>query len=373
VKSLKLSQSAGRITVLNWCLLMRLGLLNASTVFAYLRSKRLLDQDAVDQIRVLDLSRRNHNLAVTMEGGPSWFIKQLQYDTPEVVASLAREASCYQAAREGGPLASLESLMPRCAEFDAANSILILQCLDGVDAAEADRRAGPFSQQVAKVIGRLVATLHAATPCAVSISASKLFPQDLPWVLRPSCNAPSGSRRSQFLSLFETDRAVERALGELRGSWRRDTLIHGDTRLENFIFCSPAEDQADFEGKLVDWELADIGDAAWDCAGVMQHYWTQWTTVTPSDPQVWKALSSALAAFWIAYTTLRGVEEQDSGRLFRRATLFTGARLIQTAYEQSASSGGTAPVVQRLSRLASLLLVDPRQALQGFEWCRDAA
>src|SRR3954452_23649249 len=98
---------------------MRLPLLTADTAANYLRERGLATVDHGVPLRVRDLSRRNHNLAVEIDGRACWLIKQIQYDTPEVVASLAREARCYQAAEGNGPLASLRALMPRCAHFDS--------------------------------------------------------------------------------------------------------------------------------------------------------------------------------------------------------------------------------------------------------------
>jgi aminoglycoside phosphotransferase (APT) family kinase protein len=229
---------------------------------------------------------------------------------------------------------------------------LVLDFLDGVNAAEAHLRVGPFETRVAEELGRVLCKIHRTTPLGS-------FPQELPWVLRPLDNGWRASARSRFLALFHADGAVAHALEELRGSWRADTLIHGDARPENFVLCRP------FDAKLVDWELADRGDAAWDCANVMQYYWSQWAALGAAggraEPEMWNALAVALQSFWAAYSS------EPSERLFGRATRFTGARLIQTAYEQFASSGSWTHVVERVSRLACLLLTETDQALKGFE------
>ncbi|MGH9694429.1 MAG: hypothetical protein ACRD5Z_09825, partial [Bryobacteraceae bacterium] len=118
-----------------------------------------------------------------------------------------------------------------------------------------------------------------------------------------------------------------------------------------------------FDLRLVDWELADAGDAAWDCANVMQYYWGQWVSVGAPGPEAWNALAAALRNFWSAYS---GGDEGAQPR-FGRATRFTGARMIQTAYEQFVSAGAWTPMVERISRLACLLLTGTDQALKGFE------
>jgi hypothetical protein len=333
---------------------MRLPLLDAATVASYLGERGLAALHRGEPIQVRDLSRRNHNLAVEIDGRAVWLVKQIQYDTPEVVASLAREAHCYQAAEGDGPLAALRPLMPECAHFDSVHSILVLGFLDGVNAAEAHLRVGPFEGRVAEELGRAVGQVHRAEPLGS-------FPRELPWVLQSLGSGWRGSGRSRFLALFHADYAVARALEELRGSWRADTLIHGDARPENFVLCRP------FHAKLVDWELADAGDAAWDCANVTQYYWRQWACLGAAGPESWNALTTVLQSFWGAYSSVR---EGPRG-LFDSAIRFTGARLIQTAYEEFASARVWTPAVERVAHLAFLLLTETGQALKGFEACRD--
>jgi aminoglycoside phosphotransferase (APT) family kinase protein len=326
---------------------MRLPLLTAETVAGYLRERGLATADHGAPVRVRDLSRRNHNLAVEIDGRTVWLVKQIQHDTPEVVASLAREAQCYRAAEGDGPLADLRPFMPNCAHFDSLHSILVLGFLDGVNAMDAHSHVGPFEARVAEELGRVLGRLHSATPIAS-------LPGDLPWVLRPLDRGWRASARSRFLAFFHSQSEVARVLEELRGSWQRNTLIHGDARPENFVLCRP------FAAKLVEWELADRGDAAWDCANVMQYYWSQWASLAGPAPEAWNALAGALQSFWAAYG-------DGSRSSFDRATRFTGARLIQTAYEQFASAGAWTPAVERAARLAWLLLTRTDDALQGFE------
>jgi hypothetical protein len=331
---------------------MALPLLNADTAAAYLRDRGLTELQRDEPVQVRNLSRRNHNLAVEIGGRAVWLVKQIQHHTPEVVASLAREAYCYYAAENGGPLAPLHTLMPRCAYFDSAHSILVIGFLEGINAADAQERVGPFDAHLPQELGRVLARVH-RTP------APSRFPRQLPWVLQPPDDRWRFSARSRFLALFHADRAVARALAGLRDSWRANTFIHGDARPENFVF-SPA-----FEVRLVDWELADVGDAVWDCANVMQYYWTRWVSMGwPSIgwplPEAWNALTCALQSFWMTYN-------EGSRQPLDRVTRFTGARLIQTAYEHFASAGGVTAVVERLVRLANLLLVQTDQALRGFE------
>jgi hypothetical protein len=340
--------------------------LTSTSVLGYLRERDLLDDVPAERISVTEMIRRNLNLAVSVDGRPAWFVKQIQYGTPEVIASQRREARCYQIAQETPSLSRLRALMPHCVLFDAERFILVLECLDGVNAAEAHVQVGAFNGQVAGILGGRLALLHATSPLALRSALRTLLPAELPWVLQPSTHRVPLSQRAAYLAQFETEVALAREIAELRDNWCGDTLIHGDARLENFYLCRPANDEAELDTRVVDWELADIGDAAWDCAGVMQHYWQEWIRETPASPERWEALRGAIERFWAAYAAGRGEDPQPGGPAFRRATRLTGVRLIQTSYEHFARSGSWTPMVERCARTAQLLLTDTDTALHGF-------
>lgn len=63
------------------------------------------------------------------------------------------------------------------------------------------------------------------------------------------------------------------ALDSLLSSWQFETLIHGDMRWEN---CLVRTDRDTIH--FVDWELANLGDGAWDVAGIL-HSSLVWSPV----------------------------------------------------------------------------------------------
>ena len=345
---------------------MILASLTSTSVVGFLRERNLLDDVPAGRVSVTEMIRRNLNFAVSVDGRPAWFVKQIQYGTPEVITGQRREARCYQIARETPSLSRLRALMPHCVLFDAERSILVLECLDGVNAAEAHVQVGAFDGRVAAILGGRLALLHATSPAALRSPLRTLLPAELPWVLQQPTDRAHLSQRAAYLAQFKTEVALIREIAELRDNWSRDTLIHGDTRLENFYFCRPANDEAELDTRIVDWELADIGDAAWDCAGVMQNYWQEWIRETSATLQRWEALRGAIERFWAAYAAGRGNDPKPGGPAFRAATRLTGVRLIQTSYEHFARSGSWTPMIERCVRTARLLLTNTDAALRGF-------
>jgi aminoglycoside phosphotransferase (APT) family kinase protein len=338
---------------------MRFPLLNSHYIVGYLAERGLLNVEDAKCVTVSEVPRRNHNLSVCIDGVPRWFVKQIRDHTPEVVASLRREAACYHIARQNPKLAPLNALMPQCDFYDAEYSILVIEHLRGVNAAEAHLATDPFDLRIAGLLGHSIAVLHGMTAAAVASPLRTQLQGRLPWPLVASESAIVSSRRSRLLTVFaEPSTATSHALAALRKAWQRDSFIHGDTRLENFMLCRPLNDHGDLDMRVVDWELADIGDAAWDCAGVLQHYWLAWLNAG-SGADTWPNLRAAIESFWNAYGG-------RSGSL-RRTLAFTGARLIQTAYEHAESQRANADLIDRLGRAAALLLVRPDEALKGFQ------
>ena len=117
----------------------------------------------------------------------------------------------------------------------------------------------------------------------------------------------------------------------------------------------------------MDWELVDVGDRAWDCAGVMQHYWYKWISTTPQSLETWEDLQRVIEHFWAAYDPGPESQPLPTNPFFLKVIRLTGARLIQTSYEHFRRSRRWTPEVQRCAWLAQLLLTETKSALAGFE------
>ena len=63
----------------------------------------------------------------------------------------------------------------------------------------------------------------------------------------------------------------QRALTNCDDEWQQDSLIHGDIKFTNCIVFPQSGGTLGF--RIVDWELADWGDAAWDVGGVFRRTW----------------------------------------------------------------------------------------------------
>jgi aminoglycoside phosphotransferase (APT) family kinase protein len=333
---------------------MLISLLDARGVAAYLADRGLIARDFEPRISVSIISRRNHNLIVRLDGEPTWFVKQIRHPLPEIVESLRREAACYHTASQVAALAPLAELMPRCAFYDPHHAILVMEYLRAANGAEAHQVLGLWNTEVAGMIGACLGRLHALGGAAATGPRRRHQPVRRPRAVAPPDPTQLG-RRAVVLSVFNADREVAAVLASLRREYQFSTLIHGDARLENILLVEPTADLRVRELRLVDWELADIGDPAWDIASVFQHYavshvWSRNPGIAPV------LLYAALDEFWTVYESARGGVPPDERH---RAMQLTGVRLIQCAYEHSTAGEAGLARVDRIGRLAHLLLIQP--------------
>ena len=47
-------------------------------------------------------------------------------------------------------------------------------------------------------------------------------------------------------------------------TWRAETFIHNDVKWDNFLVYARAGSRRLTQMKIIDWELANFGDPAWD-------------------------------------------------------------------------------------------------------------
>jgi len=155
-----------------------------------------------------------------------------------------------------------------------------------------------------------------------------------------------------------------------------DTAIHGDVKSDNILFIPPNEPGAGETVRLVDWELVQRGDPAWDVAGVFQDTVLFWITSMTGTGNVnamvasagfpWSILQVYLRSFWQGYRQTARLTADDANATLLRAVAFSGARLVQTAYEVSQASDTMSAQSVLLLQVSANLLADAESAQLQF-------
>lgn len=337
-------------------------MLDIHAVVDYLFKASLIEPDCVidGSLFVIGTARRNRNLRVEFGEGRGYLIKQPYDPIDNARWTLGQEVAFYRLCQSDPAFEPVTSCIPRLVHVDPARSLFALELLSGHIApwdfytkhARSSGDALPWKAGAA--IGEAVATVH-STFGGVSDSGDPrlaVFPDAMPWALsldRPSIEllATISAANRTLLQIIQGSEDLDRHIGSLRSSWRTETLIHADLKSDN-ILLAPAEESGDdgrVRARLLDWELVQWGDPAWDVGGILQDFLVYWILSFPplSHSTTGEALERAgrpigpiqpaVRAFWQAYTSCSGLGPAGRPEFLVRAIRYAGARMTQTAYE----------------------------------------
>jgi len=128
--------------------------------------------------------------------------------------------------------------------------------------------------------------------------------------------------------------------------------------------------------KIVDWELADLGDPCWDIGSVFSNYLSHWLLSIPITGEVpperfmelarypLERMQPALRACWQAYMRRSKLDPAHTDRWLVRATIYAAARLIQTAFEHLQMAAHLIGNIVCLVQLSLNILRQPQAAAE---------
>ncbi|MGH7212528.1 MAG: hypothetical protein ACREF1_13835, partial [Acetobacteraceae bacterium] len=128
--------------------------------------------------------------------------------------------------------------------------------------------------------------------------------------------------------------------------------------------------------RIVDWEMADFGDAGWDVGAVLQSFLAMWILSMPIasglPPEAYigmaaqplEAMRPVLSAFWQAYAATRGFTAEQARRELERCMRFGAARLVWAAIEQRLYAPQLDVAAAALLQVSLNVLQDPPRAVQ---------
>jgi hypothetical protein len=323
----------------------------------------LLDKGFIEPASVVSgdylatqMHTRNLIFQVTRRHAPSLFVKQLHSFDASNTYVLQKDATCLWLIKNHPAFAELSTYVPGYFGFDPGKQVLVTEYLPAASNLEdyARLRQGQLPEALRERIAALLASYHFALGPEVLLSRSvRFFPRQVPWVLALADADPAAP--PHLFSSTNTPNPVggavlgspafREALASIRAEWVATTLIHGDVKWMNLlVHPEDGEEQV----KLIDWEIADIGDPLWDVAGVFQSLVCSALFYSPAlggaelglVPGVGladlRAAWPQLEHFWLAYRARTAPDAEPGGTDLARALRYTGARLVQSAIEQNA-------------------------------------
>lgn len=316
----------------------------------YLLDRNLVTPESIvdGDFMVVEHSSRNRNFKVLRKENAGYFIKQVRDIEPGAIATMRTEASCYWLAQSDPAFAALSPLMPRFHGYDPQRHAIIVEMLPASETlSEYHRRLADFPPAMAAKLANALGSYHRQVRPPDDSPYSGIFTRRVPWVLSAhqmaAAGMPGSVANTQVLAIISRYPQFQQILESLQRDWQPTALIHGDIKWDNCLLSASPED--DLSLKIVDWELADIGDPYWDVGAVFQAYLSFWIFSIPVTTQMpigdalelaqypLENMQPAMRAFWKSYLETQEVSEKEAGPLLRRCLQYGAARMLQTAYE----------------------------------------
>jgi hypothetical protein len=353
--------------------------LTAANLVFFLMDRGMLEASEIvaGQVAVLDASRRNRNFKVMRNGAAGLFVKQMRDTQTDAMFTLKREAACYELARDDP---ALSRLMPRLIHYEESRHVIVLELLPEAESLlNYHARQKGLSIEIGRMLGEGLGVYH--TRAGVLLENEKLkrlLTRHTPVVLTlgrggHALLADFGRSGQAFSALIQEHKNFEALLDALGAEWRFDSLVHGDMKWDN-VLVFPGADGLDF--RIVDWEMADFGDAAWDVGAVWQSFLSVWVMSMPIasglPPEAYVGMAAqplagmrpVLKAFWDTYATTRHYTNAQRKSELERCMRFGAARLVWSAIEQRVDFPQIDAASAALLQMSLNVLEDPARAVK---------
>lgn len=310
---------------------------------------------------VLNSASNHRNTQIIRKRNPGYFIKQVQKWESPIISSLQREATCYWLGYNDDDFASITPLLPKYYYYDLNRHLLIIELLsDGENLFQYFLRTGTCPVKLASKIALALGTYHNQAGAKMRQNVQTLsLNKDIPWILsihqQSASNSIFNASSLELLTYLQSNSLFYYALDMLRKRWRYDSFIHGDIKFDNFIIEPKNDDDGEFSFKLLDWELAGFGDAAWDLGSAFQAFITfpvislqALNEPLPTNMQELmkmcsKEIRAAIREFWISYAGTLKIDESAMGEYLERSINYCAARMLQLSFECTEILTGNEP------------------------------
>ena len=360
-------------------------MLNSDSVVHYLLQRGFLSFDSTvgGDLMVLEAPRRNRNFKVMRQRHPGLFVKQAQQWDPHAISTLQREAWCYSLAKTAPEFTPLLDLLPKFHWYDPVRNVLVLEYLSGYENLAAyQQRMRAFPVEIAETLAEILGRYHLSTRGKLeTLPQASIFPKMEPWPLsmhrqKVEWFQSFSAANLQLLEIVKKYDEFATTLDELIKRWSRDSLIHGDIKWDNCLIRPVADSQTKSSLKLIDWELADIGDALWDVGAILQSYLSFWIQSMPVSPGATaeqlmavapyrlEAFQPAINAFWHRYAEVAEIPPASRKESLDRSVRYGAARMLQTAYESLSYSAQMHSNTLYLLQMSMNILLNPEVAAE---------
>lgn len=334
-------------------------------VFHHLLRIGALPADACldEPIVIREILQRNVAHRVERPDG-SLFVKQPTDDASSRGQAAWMEATLYWLAANDPAFAPLRRFLPRFVHYDMPRRVLVLELVEhAVDLHAHAHRSSRAPAAVLAHVGEAFALLHGPIAARVRQSRGRaLFRPMPPWLLTlldvSACTFQARTRAgAEMLAHVRRTSALAAPLDVIARLWSPRTIVHGDTKWTNVLVVSTPGGSD--ETKVIDWELAGIGDPAWDLAGFACGAAAFAATRAPGVQPTAAEIAAGFMPLWNRYVEVASFDALAARTMLELTIRFLGARLVQFCLESVDQRGGVDSHVPSLLDLAVWALDRP--------------
>ncbi len=356
-------------------------ILTESNIAHYLLDKGLIkDKSIVEGKFTAHLAdSRNNNFIINRDfpEQSQYFIKQVKALDKEKTDTLKIEATCYWLANNDSDYQTLKEFLPKYFDYDYLNHILIIENLsDTISLNDYFVQTQAVSIEIARQQAEILASYHGVLSSRIQQSQSmKLFAKAKPWVFTIGSQdfsqwmntAPKAEQ--QTMQLIMGNQEFMTLIRQLENTWEQKSLVHNDIKLTNFLVNRDITENKPAKVRLIDWELADIGDPLWDVAALFCGYLMLW--IQTSDMQYHylpmnfspETLKPAFQEFWKTYTQKMNFTPAQNREAILKIMKFCGLKLIHTCFETTPYTQTLQPQSAKLLQLSLNILKNPEMSI----------
>ncbi|MEM6319078.1 MAG: phosphotransferase [Bacteroidota bacterium] len=357
-------------------------ILTFENIAHYLLGEGLITLPAIvdGNFSVRDISSRNCNFVINKEFPDKYLVKQVRMQDAEKTHTMRIEATCYWLANNDPHYQVLKDFLPKYYKYDYLNHILIIELLPNTfslqDYYSSSQR---FPTEIGQQLGASLAAYHTSRADMEQKSKSlSLFQKKEPWIFELIRNYQNGAankgqmrpvEQQLFQLIFENPTFVD-LLKSVTEEWEVESLIHGDIKFPNFLINTSFQQGAELDIRLIDWELADIGDPLWDVAAIFQNYLSFWVhygkenNSTHSHTIELHQLQPTVATFWNSYVANRNWSKEAADQQLEKAIRFTALKLIHTCFEATPHAKHLPKFCAQFLQLSLNLLQYPQATIE---------